>query len=122
MPKTKEKNFMINAEVLMDAIGPLPQSISFQAPADGSVMFVLTGTAYTQSASTTIGIMLMLDGVQIGASAMLYANINNNHMAMRPSFVEFADLTVGEHILEVVAYGSQTVTDINDHFQVTLFY
>lgn len=106
----------------MDAIGPLPQSVTFQAPADGSVMFVLTGTAYTASGATTIGVMLMLDGVQIGAAAMCFANTNNNHMAMRPSFVQFDDLTVGEHTLEVLAYGNQTVTDVNDHFQVTLFY
>ncbi len=106
----------------MDAIGPLPQSVTFQAPADGSVMFVLTGTAYTQSGATIIGVMLMLDGVQIGASAMCFANTNDNHMAMRPSFVQFDNLTVGEHTLEVVAYDTQTVTDVNDHFQVTLFY
>lgn len=113
---------MINAEVLLDAIGPLPQSVTFQAPADGSVMFVLTGTAYTQSGASITGIMLMLDGVQIGAAAMCYANTNNNHIAMRPSFVEFENLTFGEHTLEVVISSSETVTDVNDHFQVTLFY
>ena len=114
---------MINAEVLMDAIGPLPQSVTFQAPADGSVMFVLTGTAYTSNPTASIiGIMLMLDGVQIGASSMCYANTINNHMAMRPTYVEFDNLTVGEHTLEVVISSSETVTDLNDHFQVTLFY
>lgn len=113
---------MINAEVLLDAIGPLPQSVTFQAPADGSVMFVLTGTAYTQSAASITGIMLILDGVQIGAAAMCYANTNNNHIAMRPSFVQFENLTSGEHTLEVVVSVSETVTDVNDHFQVTLFY
>jgi YbbR domain-containing protein len=113
---------MINAEVLMDAIGPLPQSVTFQAPSDSSVMFVLTGTAYTQSAAATIGVMLILDGVQIGTASVCYANTNNVHMAMLPTFVELDNLTFGEHTLEVVVYGSQTVTDINDHFQVTLFY
>jgi len=113
---------MINAEVLMDAIGPLPQSVTFQAPSEGSVMFVLTGTAYTQNAGNTIGIMLMLDGVQIGAASMCYANTINNHAAMRPTFVEFDNLTFGGHTLEVLAYGNQTITDLNDHFQVTLFY
>jgi len=113
---------MINAEVLMDAIGPLPQSVTFQAPADGSVMFVLTGTAYTQSAASIIGIMLILDGVQIGTASICYANTNNVHMAMLPTFVDFDNLTFGEHTLEVVLNVSETVTDVNDHFQVTLFY
>lgn len=113
---------MVNAEVLMDAIGPLPQSVTFQAPTDSSVMFVLTGTAYTQNEGNIIGVMLMLDGVQIGAAAMCYANTNNNHMAMRPSFVQFDALTFGEHTLEVVPYDTETITDVNDHFQVTMFY
>lgn len=108
--------------VLLDTIGPLPASVTFEAPADGSVMFVLSGTARTESAACMIGFSLLLDGYTVGEPAMCWANQNNNHQAMRTTFIPVDNLTSGEHTIEVVNSYGTTITDVNDNIQVTLFY
>ena len=113
---------MVNAMVLIDAEGPLPVSLTFNAPADGSVMFVLSGTARTESAACLIGFSLLLDGYTIGSPAMCWANQNDNHQAMRTTFIPVDNLTSGEHTIEVVGSYGTTITDVNDYVQVTLFY
>jgi len=46
---------------------------------DGPVVFVLSGTARTESAPVLIGINLSLDGPQIRSTSMCWANQNNDH-------------------------------------------
>lgn len=113
---------MVNAMILLDVEGPLPVSTTFEAPADGSVMFVLSGTAWTQQAACEIGLNLVLDGYDIGSPAMCWANQNAVHQAMRVTFIPFDNLTPGSHTIEIVPAFGTTVTDANDHFQVALFY
>jgi hypothetical protein len=113
---------MANAMILMDTPGPLPVSASFEAPSDGAVVFVLSGTARTASAACLIGLNLVLDGYDIGDPAMCWANQNDNHQAMRTTFIPYEGLAAGTHTVEVVnAYGT-TITDVNDYIQVTLLY
>lgn len=113
---------MADAMVIFDGAGPLPQSATFTAPADGPVIFVLSGTAWTQSAAVLIGINLSLDGSGIGDAAMCWANQNANHQAMRATFIPFDSLSFGEHTIEITNAYSNTITDQNDYFQVTLLY
>lgn len=113
---------MANAKVIFDGPGPLPQTAAFNAPSDGPVIFVLSGTARTESAAVLIGINLSLDGNQIGSTAMCWANQNNNHQAMRTTFIPFDSLSFGEHTIEITNAYSNTITDVNDYFQVTLLY
>lgn len=113
---------MINAMILLDVPGPFPVSTTFEAPADGSVMFVLSGTAWTQAASCEIGLNLVLDGNDIGSPAMCWANENAVHQAMRVTYIPFDNLTFGTHTIEVVPAFGTTVTDSNDYVQVVLFY
>ena len=113
---------MADAMVLLDTGGPFPISMPFNAPADGPVIFVLSGTARTESAACLIGLSLYLDGSQIGSPAMCWANQNDNHQAMRTTFIPFDNLTIGPHIIDVVNANQQTITDINDYVQVTLLY
>lgn len=113
---------MPNAMVLLDLAGPLPVSATFESPVDGDVTFVLAGTARTESAANLTGINLYLDGAGIGNTAMCWANQNNNHMAMRPTFIPYT-ISSGTHTVEIQpAYGAATVTDVNDYFQVTILY
>lgn len=113
---------MANALVIYEGSGPLPVTAQFRAPSDGDVIFVLTGTTRTTSAPILTGINLSIDGVQIGAPAVCWANQDNNHLAMRPTFIPFEDLTFGEHTISIEIAFSTTVTDTNDYFQVTLLY
>jgi hypothetical protein len=115
---------MADAMVLLDEAGPLPLSVNFDAEVDGPVVFVLSGTAWTQHAPTMIGINLLLDGEVIGSAATGFANLNANHQAMRTTLIPYDGMTVGQHTIEVAASSANpnTVTDFNDIFQVTMLY
>lgn len=109
--------------LILQGAGPLPMKATFNAPADGPVTFVLSGTTTTESAPVLTGITLSLDGTIIGAPALCWANQNNNHMAMMPMFIPVDNLSYGEpHTVEVVVANENTNTDQNDYFQVVLLY
>ena len=108
--------------ILIDSAGPLPLKATFESPVDGPVTFVLSGTAWTQQAPVLTGIGLLLDGAEIGSSAVCFANQNALHLAMRTTYITFDNLTIGQHSVTIQTANSQTVTDFNDYFQVTLLY
>lgn len=107
--------------VLIDAAGPLPITVQFDAPADGPVMFMMSGTAWTQSAPCLTSIQLILDGQNIGSPALCFANQNANHQALRTTTASVDNLSFATHTLEIVA-GDNTITDGNDYFQVVMYY
>lgn len=110
---------MANAMVLLDANGALPMKTTFQAPGDGNFTFVLSGTAWTGNAASMIAVVLLLDGEPIG-QAMCFANQASVHMALRTTIIPFSGLTYGEHTITLEAGNANTVTDVNDYFQVSL--
>ena len=112
---------MANALIIFDGNGRLPQAVTFQSPTDGDVVFVLTGTAWTQNAPTLIGIDLYLDDNAIGG-AVVYANNNADHQALRTTFIPFSGLTVGEHTVTLQTSNPATTTDTNDYYQVVMLY
>ena len=114
---------MADALMILDGSGPLPLSVDFNAEFEGSVVFVLTGTAWTTQAGTMIGISLLLDGELLG-NAACYANLINNHQTMRTTLIPFDNMTVGKHTIEVKTWSAlpNTVTDFNDIFQVKMLY
>lgn len=113
---------MANALVIFDGNGALPQKGTFQSPTDGHVIFVISGTAWTSSAPTMLGIDVLLDGNIIGKPALCFANDNSLHMAMRPTFIPFTGLTIGQHAITIATANGNTVTDINDYYQVVMLY
>ena len=108
--------------IIYDGAGPLPQSVTFQSPVDGSATFILSGTARTGSAAILLGISLTLDGSVIGNPAMCWANQNDVHMVMRTTFIPVDYLKYGSHQIEITNANSATITDVNDYFQVVLLY
>ena len=113
---------MARALVILDGNGPLPLRATFQSPTDGDVVFAISGTAWTQNAASLIGCTLTLDGQLIGKPAICFANQNANHQALRTTFILYSGLKSGDHAIVVQALNGQTVTDINDYFQVVMFY
>lgn len=111
----------MQALVIYDGAGPLPVSANFDSPTDGGVVFVLTATARTESAAILTGVTLSIDGTNVG-TAMCWANQNDNHIAMRPTFIPYNGLTIGQHSIEITNAYSGTITDVNDYFQVTMLY
>jgi hypothetical protein len=109
------------AIVLLDQSGPLPVTIQFDSELDGPVTFVLAGTAFTSKAPATIAFVLLLDGQIIGRCA-LYANQDNTHQALRTTVISFDKMTYGTHTLAISANNTETITDFNDSFQVTMLF
>ena len=111
------------AEIIYYGAGPLPVTATFSAPSDAPAMFVLSGTTTTQNnAPCMTGIGMSLDGQQIGNAALCWANNNNNHTAMMPTYIPVDNLSQGQHTIEIYAANSETDTDTNDVIQVVLIY
>ena len=109
-------------EIIYYGTGALPAKATFNAPGDIPAMFVLSGTTTTQNnAPCMTGISMSFDGAQIGNPALCWANQNNNHTAMMPTYIP-VDLTAGEHEIEIYNANNNTVTDVNDIIQVVLIY
>lgn len=113
---------MADAIVIFDGPGPLVQSATFTSETDGPVVFVLTGTAWTQTAGELIGCNLYLDGNGIGNAAMCFSNEATSHKALRTTLIPYDNMTIGPHSIEIVPLGNNTTSDINDYFQVTMLY
>jgi hypothetical protein len=111
----------MGALIILEGQGPLPQGTKFQSPLEGPATFVLSATAWTQSAGTLTGVSLVLDGKVIG-TAMCFANFAASHTAMITTFIPVEYLSYDTHAIEVVTAYSGTITDTNDYFQVTLLY
>ena len=113
---------MANALVIFDGNGALPQKATFDSNTDGNVTFVITCTAWTTtSGGTLLGVDLYLDGNAIGGSPG-YANQSSVHQALRPTFIPYSGMTIGEHTIELAASNPVTVTDVNDYYQVVMLY
>jgi hypothetical protein len=104
--------------LLVNQIGPLPITTTFQAPADGQLSFFLSGSGWTQTAATWVQIALEMDGVPV-AIAGVFANAATTHMAVVPVFAP-VNMTAGQHTLTIVAANPTTETDLNDFFHVSL--
>jgi hypothetical protein len=113
---------MANPMILFDGPGPLPVSATFNSPSDGDIYFILSGTAWTESAATMTGVALYLDGALIGKPALLFANVNSSHAALRTTLIPYTGLKQGPHKIVIQPSTSATITDSNDYFQVSLVY
>jgi hypothetical protein len=109
---------MAVTQTLMAAIGPLPVTAPFNAEGDGLVTFFVSGSGWAANAGK-IGINVLLDGELLGV-CVGFTNEGTSHKALVPIFLP-AKLAFGPHTLELQAFPG-TNTDVNDSFNVTLFY
>lgn len=101
--------------------GPLPLTANFQAPSDAPMYLEVTGSVWTQSANSMIGIAIQLDGTAIG-TAQIFSNTPSTHRAVVSSYIK-VQLQQGQHTLELSPIGSSsTVSDYNDLFTAVLHY
>jgi hypothetical protein len=106
-------------QTVISGAGPLPITTAFTAEGDGDVVFFVSGSAWSNSASA-ISITLYLDGQAIGTISG-FTNEPSSHKTLVPAFFP-ATLTAGEHEVSLTVQSSGTVTDYNDNFSVTLIY
>jgi len=107
-------------QTLISEIGPLPLSNSFVSDGDGEVVFFISGSAWSQTANSSISFTLYLDGQPLGTS-MAFTNEAASHKTLVPVFIP-AKITAGTHTVELQYESSVTVSDGNDNFTVTIFY
>lgn len=107
-------------QVLLQTNGPLPRSATFTPPGDGPATLYISGSVWTQTPESVVGITVSVDGVPVG-SAWVYANVAASHMAVVPVFTTIT-LPDGAstHQITISALNNATVTDLNDNFQVAL--
>ena len=105
-------------QTIISSAGPLPLNEIFTPIADGPVVFIVTGTAWSTTAPNKIGIEVYLNGVAIG-SATMFANQNSVHMTLPTLFLNATIPSNQPQKISVAALGN-TVTDYNDIFVVQL--
>jgi len=106
--------------IVNQAKGPLPITATFTAPSDGPAAFVLSGSVWGQSANQMIGVTIQLDGTTIG-SAQIWSNGAATHRAVVPSYIPVT-LTLAAHKVTLVATNANSISDLNDWFNVVLLY
>jgi hypothetical protein len=105
--------------ILNNAKGPLPLTAAFNAPSDGPSYLTLSGSAWSQSANQMLGVILSIDGTQVG-EAFIFSNGVSEHRALVPIAIP-VKLTIGPHKLALTAANTVTTTDYNDVFNISLF-
>lgn len=101
--------------------GPLPLNATFSAPSDAPMYLEVSGSVWTQTANSLIGIAIQLDGQAIG-TAQIFSNTASTHRAVVPTYIK-VQLKQGQHTLALSAIsGSTTVSDVNDFFTAVLHY
>jgi len=113
------ENIRMNVpNVLISANGPLPAKASFYC-AGSTQVFLVSGSAWTKTASTWIGMNILIDGNNVG-TASHYANEAWSHKAVVEDPVVL-HLTPGSHTIELTLLNNTTTTDGNDLYRVLLF-
>ena len=111
---------MAFAQTLIDQSGPLPVSVTFNAPSDGEVVFLVSGSVWTSTQNEMIGINILLDGNEIG-EAEIFSNGPTTHRAVVPQYIT-TKLTLGSHTLTLTPSTSATTSDINDSYRVMVLF
>ena len=111
---------MADAIQVIGQNGPLPITTTFQVENDSPTLILLSCSAWTQTGDVMIEVDLLVDGVAV-AWAALFCNASNQHMALVSVPMPYT-FSIGEHTFTLQAGNSETVSDFNDFYYVTLLY
>jgi hypothetical protein len=109
----------MSIQVIVNQVGPLPITATFNAPGDEPMYLEVNGSVWTQSTNTLIGIVVALDGNVIGR-AHIFSNGPATHRAVVPAYIQ-VQLTQGPHKL-TLSTDSNTVSDYNDLYAAVLHF
>lgn len=107
-------------QTIINQSGPLPITATFASPTNAPATIFISGSVWSQTTDTMIGIAILLDGQQIG-TAQIFSNGNTTHRAVVPVFIP-VDLAFGAHTLELTTTNGNTVSDVNDPYNAVLIY
>ena len=111
----------MDSQTIIGQAGPLPISTTFEALSDGPALIMLSGSVWTQQADSLIGVELSIDETPL-AAAKIFANSASTHMAVVPILIPYTFTLGRQHEIFLGAATTNTVSDQNDFFQVTILY
>ncbi|HXQ37830.1 MAG TPA: hypothetical protein VN843_27725 [Anaerolineales bacterium] len=109
----------MSVQVIINQVGPLPISASFNPVGDFPMYIEVNGSVWTQTANVMIGIDIAIDGQVVG-TAHIFSNASATHRAVVPAYIP-VKLTQGPHKLTLSA-SKNTVSDFNDYYTAVLHY
>jgi hypothetical protein len=112
---------MADAQVIISQAGPLPITVTAEIESDGPSVLMLAGSVWSATADRMIGFTLFLDGQPTMIGASIFSNDPSQHRAVVPVTVPYT-FTIGKHEFTLEPLSSDTVTDANDSFCVTVQY
>ena len=105
---------------IIQQVGPLPISKTFNAPLDGPALLAVTASLWATQANVMMQLTVSLDGQQVGVQ-QLWSNAPSTHRALPTLFCNIT-LTAGTHTLQLTLSGSGVVSDYNDVFSAALLF
>ncbi len=117
---------MTDRQIIINHSGPLPLSADVQTGSNGSAMLFLSGSVWTQEQAGEIGIVVSLDGQEVG-QAVIWSNEPAEHRAVVPVFIQIeldkpwpSETEVPTYTFTLAPLNTDTLSDVNDWFQLSL--
>jgi len=107
-------------QVIINQKGPLPITVTFNAPGDSPMYLEINGSAWSRQANQMIGIGVKLDNNAVGA-AQIFSNGTATHRAVVPAFIAIK-LSQGKHTLSLSSNSAATTSDYNDFYTAVIHY
>lgn len=120
IPFQTKETVLANVLPIISQQGPLPITATVKVMSDGPMVLMLSGSVWTNTAGSMIGAEVLLDGAKV-AVASIFANAGATHMAFVPIVVPLAT-TIGSHTFEIIPLNTNTVSDLNDNYSLTLLF
>jgi hypothetical protein len=111
----------MSVQVLIGQPGPLPITVTAEIVSDAPVALTLAGSVWSNVPNAVIGITLFIDGRPSMIGASIFANPASTHMAVVPVTVPYT-FTIGKHSFQLQPLSSNTMSDANDPYHVTVEY
>src|SRR5437660_10594569 len=99
-------------QVIINQKGPLPITVTFNAPGDSRMYLEINGSVWSQQANRMIGIGVKVDNNAAGA-AQIFSNGPATHRAGVPAFIAI-NLSQCKHTLSLSSNSYANTCDYHD--------
>jgi hypothetical protein len=110
----------MSIQVILAQAGPLPITVSFNAPGDEPMWLEVNGSVWSQIGNQMIGFSVELDNNVLG-QAQIFSNDPTTHRAVVPAYFE-VQLNEEQYSLTLTRANISTVSDSNDNYTAVLHY
>jgi hypothetical protein len=111
-----------DVQAIISQAGPLPIKTTAEIMSDGPAVLTLAGSVWTPTANRMIGFTLLVDGEPTNISAEIFSNGPSTHRAAVVPVVVPYTFTIGPHTFALEPATSDTTSDSNDRFYLTVQY